>query len=410
MFDRIVRVVARPAVRFWLTSSTLSRAVVPRPPDTAAVHTTGSHPAHLLLIGGGIAVGYGVSSHELSLAGHLARQTAALLDRAVDLDLVIDRPMTAVQCRERMSRIDVSVFDGVILSIGLIEALDAVTPAVWRQQLGDLLDYLESRRESEQTIYLIGIPPLPVLMKYPWPVRVLGERYAAQINAESSRMANERGGFVFLPFTPERADDADRFRSSATYAAWAALLAEPIASALPHDGEASRASLTPSVRPQVEEQRQRTIANLGILDSAPEERFDRIATTARDLLGTDYATISIIDGDRLWFKSQIGFDLTQVPRLSTFSDYTIRRREHFVVQDAAADPRFSDNALVVGPPFLRFYAGYPLEAPNGVAVGTLSVFHASPRGFSSDDAALLRGLALMVQNELRSPSAPTSEQ
>lgn len=407
MFDRIVRVIARPAVRFWLTSSTLSRAVVPRPPDTAAVHTTGSHPAHLLLIGGGISVGYGVSSHELSLAGHLARQTAALLDRAVDMDLVIDRPMTAVQCRERMSSIDVSVFDGVILSIGLIEALDAVSPAVWRQQLGSLLDYLESRREAEQTIYLIGIPPLPALMKYPWAVRVLGERYAAQLNAESSRMADERGGFVFLPFAPERPEESDRFRSSATYAEWAALLAEPIVSALPHDG--SRESLSSSVHPRVEEQRQRTIANLGILDSAPEERFDRIATTARDLLGTDYATISIIDGDRLWFKSQIGFELSQVPRLSTFSDYTIRRREHFVVQDAAADPRFSDSALVVGPPFLRFYAGYPLEAPNGVAVGTLSVFHASPRGFSSDDAALLRGLALMVQNEFRSPSAQVDD-
>ena len=399
MFDRIVRVVARPAIRFWLTSSTLSRAAVPRPAPTASVHTPGSRPARLLLIGGGIAVGYGVSSQELALAGHLARQTAALIDRAVDLDLDIDRPMTAVQCLERMRRLDSAAFDGIILSIGLIEALDAVYPAAWRRQLGALLDYLESQRVHEQTVYLIAIPPLPALMRYPLPVRILGERYAAQINEESARMAEERDGFVFLPFAPERAEESDRFRSSATYAAWAALLVEPIAATLPKDADGDRHG----THPEAEEQRQRALANLGILDSAPEERFDRIARTARDLLGTDFATISIVDDDRLWFKSHIGIDQTQIPRLSALSDYTIQRREHFVVEDAASDPRFRDNALVVGPPFLRFYAGYPIEAPNGVRVGTLSVFHPTPRGFSADDAALLRGLALMVQNELRSP-------
>jgi len=409
MFDRIVRVVARPAIRFWLTSSTLSRAAVPRPAPTAAVHTPGSRAAHMLLIGGGIAVGYGVSSQELALAGHLARQTAVLIDRAVDLDLVIDRPMTAAQCLERMSRLDAAAFDGIILSIGLIEALDAVYPAAWRRQLGALLDYLESRRVREQTVYLIAIPPLPALMRYPLPVRILGERYAAQINEESARMAEERDGFVFLPFAPERAEESDRFRSSATYASWASLLAEAIAVTLPEDAEADAEGERHGMHPEAEEQRQRALANLGILDSEPEERFDRIARTARDLLGTDYATISIVDDDRLWFKSHIGIDQTQIPRLSALSDYTIQRREHFVVEDAASDPRFRDNMLVVGPPFLRFYAGYPIEAPNGVRVGTLSVFHPTSRGFSADDAALLRGLALMVQNELRSPLPPESD-
>ena len=401
MFDRIVRIIARPAVRFWLTSSALSRAVVPRPPELAAVHTTGSRPAHILLIGGGVAVGYGVSSHELSLAGHLARQTAALLDRAVDLDLIVDRPMTAVQCLERLTRVNVAGFDAVLLSIGLVEALDAVHPAVWSRQLAALLDYLDEQRIHEQTVYIAAIPPLPVLMRYPWPVRLLGGRYAAQLNRETQRLAAERGDFVFLPFAPERADEPDRFRSSATYAAWAALLSGPIAATLPRGADGTRHG----AHPAAEEQRQRTVAALGILDSAPEERFDRIVRTARDLLGTDFATIAIVDDERLWFKSHIGLDRTQMPRVSTFSDVVIRGREHFVVEDTAEDPRFRDNPFVAGPPRLRFYAGYPIEAPNGVRVGTLSVFHSSPRGFSDDDASLLRGLALMVQNELRSPSA-----
>jgi hypothetical protein len=405
MFDRIVRVVARPAVRFWLTSSALSRAVVPRPPELAAVHTTGSRPAHLLLIGGGIAVGYGVSSHELSLAGHLARQTAALLDRAVDLDLIADRPMTAVQCLERLSRINVAGFDGVILSIGLVEALDAVHPAVWSRQVVALLDYLEAQRTHEQTVYIAAIPPLPVLMRYPWPIRLLGGRYAAQLNRETERLAGERGGFVFLPFAPERAEESDRFRSSATYSAWAALLAGPIAATLPRDADGTQHG----AHPEAEGRRHRTVAGLGILDTAPEERFDRIARTARDLLGTDFATIAIVDDERLWFKSSIGLDRTQMPRVSTLSDHVIRGREHFVVEDASEDPRFRDNPLVAGPPHLRFYAGYPIEAPNGVRVGTLNVFHRSARGFSDDDASLLRGLALMVQNELRSSSSSSSD-
>jgi GAF domain-containing protein len=91
-----------------------------------------------------------------------------------------------------------------------------------------------------------------------------------------------------------------------------------------------------------------------------------------------------------------------MPRFASLCDVTIQRREHFAVENAALDPRFVENPMVAGPPHLRFYAGYPIEAPNGTRVGTLSVFDPHPRGFSDADAALLRGLALMVQNELRS--------
>jgi len=109
-------------------------------------------------------------------------------------------------------------------------------------------------------------------------------------------------------------------------------------------------------------------------------------------------------------KSASGMEPTVLPRSESFCDTTIRRTGHLVIEDASLDSRYSDYTVVTGPPHVRFYAGYPLEAPDGQRVGALCVMDTKPRRFSEQDATALRNLAVSVQRHLyqeRPPGAHT---
>ena len=101
--------------------------------------------------------------------------------------------------------------------------------------------------------------------------------------------------------------------------------------------------------------RQAALDSLKILDTAPEERFDRITRLAQQLFGVETAAISLIDHDRQWFKSKIGLEAEETLRSVAFCDVTIRESKNFTVPDATQDSRFSNNPLVTGDPNIRFY-------------------------------------------------------
>jgi len=142
------------------------------------------------------------------------------------------------------------------------------------------------------------------------------------------------------------------------------------------------------------------VRRLGVLDTPPEERFDRVARLAQQLFHVPNAMVSLVDADRLFYKAHIGTDVQQIPRRHSFCSMAIVEPSTFVVEDASTDPRYSSNPYVAGDPRLRFYAGQPLVAPGGHRVGTLCVADDRPREFSADDRALLRDLALWVEKEL----------
>jgi hypothetical protein len=146
--------------------------------------------------------------------------------------------------------------------------------------------------------------------------------------------------------------------------------------------------------------RQEALDALKIVDTPPEERFDRISRLAQQVFGVETVAISLIDHDRQWFKSRIGTNLTEGKRRDAFCDFTIRGSEILEVSDATKDPRFSSSALVVGDPHIRFYAGHPLETPSGENIGTLCLFDPKPRVFTEEERNLLRDLALWVQKEM----------
>ncbi|MCB1018460.1 MAG: GAF domain-containing protein [Bryobacterales bacterium] len=153
--------------------------------------------------------------------------------------------------------------------------------------------------------------------------------------------------------------------------------------------------------PADESSRLQTLHALGILDTPPEERFDRVVRLARRIFDVPAAVISLVDSERQWFKSCLGLDVPETPREISFCGHTILSANALVVEDAQLDPRFCSNPLVTRPPHIRFYAGRPLFVGSGSAIGSLCVLDAKPRTFTAADHAALSDLAAIVVDELK---------
>ena len=152
--------------------------------------------------------------------------------------------------------------------------------------------------------------------------------------------------------------------------------------------------------PGNEDERQKALKALGILDSDPEERFDRFTRLARRLFEVPIAVVSLVDCDRQWFKSITGLEVRETPRSVSFCGHAILGPEVMVVPDAQLDDRFRDNPLVTGAPYIRFYAGHPLTLAPDIAVGTLCLIDTKPRHFGEEDRIMLQDLGHMVITEL----------
>jgi GAF domain-containing protein len=157
--------------------------------------------------------------------------------------------------------------------------------------------------------------------------------------------------------------------------------------------------ITPTL-PTNERQRLATLRSLNLLDTPAEERFDRITRLARKLFDVPIALVSLVDVDRQWFKSNQGMNICESPRDTSFCGHTILREDPMVVRDALEDERFRDNPLVTGDPNIRFYAGYPLSAPDGSKLGSLCLIDRRPRTISTEDLATLRELGRLIEAEL----------
>lgn len=152
--------------------------------------------------------------------------------------------------------------------------------------------------------------------------------------------------------------------------------------------------------PDSEKERHQALLDLRILDTPPEERFDRITRTAQALFGVKMCYIALVDSTRQWFKAKCGLTDTQTPRNTSFCGHAILENQTLVVPDASLDSRFHDNPMVIGQPFVRFYAGRPLHSLTGYNVGTLCVADCEPRSVTDGELARLDDLAAMVEDQL----------
>jgi PAS domain S-box-containing protein len=153
--------------------------------------------------------------------------------------------------------------------------------------------------------------------------------------------------------------------------------------------------------PENEAARLAALRDLGILDSPPELAYDDLTALAAYICHTPIALVSLIDADRQWFKSRVGWTAQETPREVAFCAHAILEPDLFIVPDATADERFATNPLVTSPPSIRFYAAAPLMTAEGQTLGTLCVIDHKPRQLIPEQARALRALGRQVLAQLR---------
>ncbi len=153
-------------------------------------------------------------------------------------------------------------------------------------------------------------------------------------------------------------------------------------------------------KPQNEAARLEALYSYDILDSVVEKEFDDLAQLVSDICDTPIALISFVDAERLWCKSSIGLNITEIDRNTSFSAHSLLDEGIFEVEDAFKDERFWDNPLVTGAPYIRFYAGAPLTTSSGYALGALCIISNKPNKLTSWQRNTLKVLSNEVMSRL----------
>jgi GAF domain-containing protein len=153
--------------------------------------------------------------------------------------------------------------------------------------------------------------------------------------------------------------------------------------------------------PADESDRMAELNALNILDTPREPRFDNLTDLVSDVLEVPMVFLTLVDGDRCWYKSTSGIEMESSARAMGFCGHAIFESEVMVVPNTTEDARFADNPYVTGEFHARFYAGVPLHGPKGKAIGVLGIIDTQPRQFSDKQVGQLRKFAALLEAEIR---------
>lgn len=400
MLGYIAHGLANPFARLWLATSSQSWRNLPTPSDPPLVHAPGADSDRVLLLGSGIAVGYGVMSHDLALGGHLARELSALTGRGASVNIVGRGDLSPSSAGAALAGLDLSRFDAVILTLGGLESLTLMPGRMWRRQLRGLLEELHNDAPASLAVFVVETGA-PLIKGLPAFVGAMVWRAMATLNAVTNELCGQFENTTFISFAPVQGD-VSTLTGRTTYRGWAEIIAPPVARVLDDEVRTrhpvSVDGVTVNGATVDEGQRQLALDELDV-HALPNDELDKIVANARDLFGAAGASVTIIDRDLQHTKAAVGMPTQPIPRAISICDLTIRRAGLLVVEDTMTDPRLTNSPWSDGE-HGRFYAGYPVESPDGLRIGALCIVDTAPRQFSEKDAALLRQLALRVQTVL----------
>ncbi len=160
--------------------------------------------------------------------------------------------------------------------------------------------------------------------------------------------------------------------------------------------------------PNDEIERLASLREANVLDSPPEDRFDRLTRLARKAFNVPISMLTMLDRDRQWFKSAQGHSQTESPRRESFCQHTILGDEPLVVNNAAGDPRFA-TLPAVADMGLKFYAGVPVHGPDNRLIGTFCILDFKERHLDSEDLVALEDLARCAESELKLSASTEAE-
>lgn len=394
MKQRLAARLERASRQGWLTLLAARLECALHPEDTPAVHASGPVPYRVLLLGGGPAVGLGVSRQDRALPGHLARHLASITGRGVDLDITAGLGMTVAGARTVIEERDLTPYDAVVLTLGVAEALTALPAHEWRERLEPFLAGLLVKASAHTRIVLIGShhsswsPYLnPVITRLP-------ARRLEEFNRISRELCWALPRTSYLAPVAKRSPDVTQY-SVLDYDRLGRAAAGHLADRLAREtapgaraGGRERAAGAP------------TLADLGLLGLGPDTVIDRVVRRTRWAFGVEGAALTVLGPTEVWPGSTVGPQKQdRSPRLASLDAATARERGGLAIRNLHTDPRFHDSPLARRHR-MAFYAGYPVHAPTGECVAVLAIFDPQPRTFSGQEMTVLRNHALLIQEAL----------
>lgn len=223
-----VNALGRPVVRLWLHTAEMSDPLLPKPEAPDVREPPAHNDDRVLLVGNGATVGYGVLSHDLSLAGHLGRQVSVLTERATHVSVLADGSMTAGSAIKFLGGVDLAPYDGVVLTLGVNEALALTSVERWQRDLDALLRSVRTAMPRLR-LFMVAIPPMNSISPIPSFVEWITDRHAQALNRALVETCTRFDRVTFLPFAPGPSNDVSRYRSTDTYREWSSLLSGDVA-------------------------------------------------------------------------------------------------------------------------------------------------------------------------------------
>jgi hypothetical protein len=375
-----------------------SRALVdiPRPTDTPFVSTHGDPVLECVAFGNGSLSGWGVATHDLGMLGALARSLSRWSGRGFTVRGTIDPDLTVRSMLPLAAGLPWASAQVGVLGFGPDEILDGSRSRSWARDLEALVTDVRGRMAPGSSLVVLGIPPLSALGF----LQGVGGRHLIRLidryNAWGAAVCATIDGVQFVPLPDPGQFRAEYYRSAEQYAFWADVAVAFLGLETPPAPPANRPA----------EERSRTVERLGLLDgAAPTERYDRIVRLAQSVFRTTSAAFTVLHENWQWHPARVGLAEDRLPRDQSICDIAVAQAAPLVIGDTWADGRFDAHPLVRAGSGIRFYAGYPLRAPDGNLIGALCVFDPVPRDPADIDVATLRDLALMIEAELGDSSA-----
>ena len=390
-----------PLLRLWRARVSTRLELVPRPDDEPHTSAPGPNSDRILVFGGGLAVGWGVTTHGLALPGFLARALTSLTGRGTDVDIVASPDKRLKNALRELEALPLWRYDAIVIVLGVNEALELASLKKWRRNLSAILSTVA--QTVGVPVVMAGIQTIRSIPIYDSAFGGIADAQASALNRVSAEVCAEASQSIFVPLSDLAFPPSDRHRVPGDYAESARMLATAMLPAL----DARRHSSDDPHRPfphdhdRAEADRQDAVDALDLSQVLVTPAIERLLNIAQTSFQVPAAGLTVLDGGTQRIRGTAWPSLVELPRVGSFCDTTIRQRGGMVVPDALKDERFCDYTLVVDYPHIRFYAGYPLESLRGERIGALCVFDTEPHPADDADLARLRDLALLVQRELR---------
>lgn len=387
----------RGAARLWYAKTLADAASVPYARDEPTVHAGEGAVDRVLLVGNGPAHGWGVASHRLALCGQLAEAVAEATGRAADVDYVGAELMNAESAVAWLGDRDLSGYDGVVIVMGLNDAVRLTPVEHWERDVTALLEHVRGGLRHGAPVVVSGVQPLSSVPPITAPVAFVGQRRADAMNAVTTRIVAAAPGTAFVPFGPAELEPGRPYGSVRSYRARADVLAAVLAPLI--DERRERAA--DRRRARVEEQQWTWPAAPALLDAAAERgtpELRRLVDAAKIEFAVTLAAVTYLEGDRMWFAAASADTPVAIPRSLSY-DQHVPEDAPMIVPDADADSRWRDNPFIAQS-HLPFYAGHPLHDRSGRMIGTFCVLAAFPRSAESIPVKVLQTYAAQAEQEL----------